>query len=106
MTLMLTPEAAETIRQLAEQPGVEGMRISGATESADGDGPGLQIAVVPGPEPDDRVIEAEGALLYLDSAADRTMEDKVLHAALDSGQIRVELFEQAVEEPGEGTESE
>jgi iron-sulfur cluster assembly protein len=95
MTLMLTPEAAETIRQLADQPGVEGMRISGADESPDGDGPGLQIAIVPGPEPDDRVIEAEGALIYLDPAADRTMDDKILHAAIDSGQVRFELFEQA-----------
>jgi|EndMetStandDraft_7_1072992.scaffolds.fasta_scaffold673656_1 Fe-S cluster assembly iron-binding protein IscA len=95
MTLMLTPEAAETIRQLADQPGVEGMRISGADESVNGDGPGLQIAIVPGPEPEDRVIEAEGALLYLDSAADRTMDDKILHAAIDSGQVRFELFEQA-----------
>jgi Fe-S cluster assembly iron-binding protein IscA len=94
MTLMLTPEAAETIRQLADQPGVEGMRISG-DESLDGDGPALQIAVVPGPEPDDRVIEAEGVLLYLDSAAYRTMDDKILHAAIDSGQVRFELFEQA-----------
>ena len=98
---MVTPEAAETIRRLAEQPGVEGMRISGATDSSDGNGPGLQITIVPGPEPEDRVVEAEGALLYLDSAADRTMEDKVLHAAIDSGQVRFELFEQTGSEPEE-----
>jgi hypothetical protein len=92
---MLTQEAAETIRLLVDAPDAEGVRISHADESLDGRGAALQIAVVSAPEPEDVVIDAEGAFLYLDSNAERAMDDKVLHANVEGSEIRFELLEQA-----------
>jgi Fe-S cluster assembly iron-binding protein IscA len=92
---MLTPEAAETIKHLADSPGAGGLRIFGAEQSPDGRGPQLQIAMVDAPETDDAIVEAEGATLYLDAAAERTMDDKILHAALEGDHVRFELLRQS-----------
>ena len=99
--MMLTREAADTIRRLVETPGAEGLRIFQASESLNGQGPRLQIALVPAPQPDDAVVETEGALIYLDPAAERTMGDKVLHADIEGGEVRFELLEQTEDGPVE-----
>ena len=39
MTVMLTPEAVETIRLLAGEPGADGLRISSAEDRWRGKGP-------------------------------------------------------------------
>jgi Fe-S cluster assembly iron-binding protein IscA len=90
--MMLTQEAAETIRRLIETPGADGLRISRPPESQNGSGPDLQIELVAGAEPDDAVVEADGVRIYLDAGAEETMEDKVLHADVSGEQVQFQLL--------------
>lgn len=100
MTLMLTRDAAEAIRGITELPGAEGVRIFPATQSLDTQGPGLQIEPAAGPHPQDAVVEAEGARLFLAPEAAETIEGKVLDADIEGGEVRFGLVEQSEQEPG------
>ena len=101
MTLMLTPDAAEAIKGLAEVPGAEGVRISPIAQRLDTtEGPGLQIELAAGPEPEDAVVELEGAHIFLAPEAAETMEDKVLDADITGDQVRFAVLHPADESPG------
>jgi len=102
MTIMLTPDAAEAIKGLVETPGAEGLRISSmATQSPDTQGPGLEVALSGGPQPQDAVIETEGARLFLAPEAVQVMDDKILDADVEGGEVRFALLEQAEEPPAD-----
>lgn len=96
--LALTEGAAEAIRQLTEVPAAEGVRIS-AGAAADGAQPGLRIELVAAPEQDDAVVEAGGAQLFLEQEAMQLLDDKVLDAGVEAGQVQFSVLEQAA---GEG----
>ena len=98
--LMLTRDATEAIKGLAEAPGAEGLRISSPAPSGD-TGADLQIALAPGPDPEDAVVEAEGALIFLAPEAAVALEDKVLDADLEAGEVRFAVLQQ--EEGGSAT---
>jgi iron-sulfur cluster assembly protein len=98
--MMLTQEAAETIKHLIETPGADGLRISRPSESQNSSGPDLHIELVAGAEPDDAVVEADGVRIYLDAGAAETMEDKVLHADVSGEQVQFQLLVQADETDG------
>jgi iron-sulfur cluster assembly protein len=99
--LMLTRDAAEAIKGLAETPGAAGLRIFGRRESPGAEGPGLEIELSAGPQPRDAVVEAEGARLFLAPEAAEAMEDKVLDADVEGGQVRFAVLEQAEGGSGE-----
>jgi len=99
--LMLTRDATEAIKGLAEAPGAEGLRISSLAPSGDSQGAGLQVALAPGPDPEDAVVEAEGALIFLAPDAAAALEDKVLDADLEAGEVRFAVLQQ--EEGGSAT---
>lgn len=101
MTLMLTRDAADVIKGLVAAPGAEGLRISSASQSLDTHGPGLQIELAAGPQPQDAVVEAGGAVIFLAPEAAPAMEGKLLDADVESGEVRFALLEQMEEEPGE-----
>lgn len=100
MTLMLTPDAAEVIKGLAEVPGAEGLRISPMDQPLDAEGPGLQVELARGPQSQDAVVEVEGARIFLAPVAVETMEDKVLDADIDGDQVRFAVLQQTKEPPG------
>ncbi len=100
--LMLTRDAADVIRELAEAPGAEGVRISAAAQSSlDSQAPGLQIQLAPAPQADDAVVEAEGAHIFLAPEAAQALDDKVLDADVEGEEVRFAVMEQTQEEPGE-----
>ena len=49
--------------------------------------------MVPEPEQEDEVIEAEGARLFLDPATAVALDGKVLHAEEDAGEIRFAIID-------------
>ncbi len=78
--LTLTDNAADIVKQLAEQvPDADGpgLRIC---EAAPGAEAGLVLAAVGAPEPGDHVIDDHGARVFLDETAATILDDKVLDA--------------------------
>ncbi len=87
--LTLTENATNIVKQITDQPGVEGLRISEESEGAFG------IALVEGAAEGDQVVENEGAAVYLDPAAAQAMDDKILDAGVDGeGNLQFGLSEQ------------
>ena len=78
--LTLTDNAVSVIRSLAEQQQVPecGLRI--ATDPAAGS---FLLSLAPEPLEGDRVVDAEGARLFLDSQAAEFLDGKSLDAAVD-----------------------
>ncbi|MEV7013206.1 Fe-S cluster assembly protein HesB [Streptosporangium sp. NPDC051022] len=82
--LTLTDTAAQVIRDLSSQ--VADSADPGVRISSQPDGTGsLLLSVVPGPETNDKVVEAEGARIFLDQAAADMLDDKALDADIDEG---------------------
>ena len=89
--LTITSDAAEALRAvLGAKEG--GVRISTGT-SLNGNGPNLTLEVVPEPEPDDEVLDADGASLYLDPVAVDALDGKVLDAEREADAVRFSVFD-------------
>ena len=81
--LTLTENASTIVRDITTQDGFPengGLRITteGETPSS------LTISAADQPQPDDQVVEQEGATVYLDQDAAQMLDDKVLDAAVDT----------------------
>ncbi|RCG32801.1 Fe-S cluster assembly protein HesB [Sphaerisporangium album] len=79
--LTLTDTAAKVIRDLNAQSEStdKGIRISSQGDDAGS----LMLSVAEGPETTDKVVESEGAKVYLDPVAASVLEDKALDANID-----------------------
>ena len=88
--LTLTENATTLIKNLADQTDVAenaGLRISAGEDAAQ-----LSVDLTPAPEPNDEVIESEGARVFLEEAAALALEDKVLDAHMDdSGAVQFKI---------------
>jgi iron-sulfur cluster assembly protein len=92
--LTITADAAEAIAHaLEEAPDTAGIRIAHGDRSLNGSGPSLEVEMVPEPELEDEVIEAEGARLFLDPSTAVALDGKVLHAEEDAGEIRFAIID-------------
>ena len=85
--LTVTENAATEIRSLAFLPDAPvgvGMRIT--SDPAAG---ALTLSLAAAPAEDDAVVDADGARVFLDPAANAMLEDKTLDAVTDSaGQVQ------------------
>lgn len=94
--LTITQTAAEAIDTIVasapDVPDTAGLRI------AQGVGPdgrdALALSLVGAPEPDDQVIEAQNASVFLESETATLLDDKVLDARVEGGQVGFVLTEQ------------
>jgi Fe-S cluster assembly iron-binding protein IscA len=87
--LTLTDRAAEAVRQLAAVSQLEpdpGLRISPGDTTPEGTP--LELELTPGPEANDVTVENGGANVYLEDQVVAALDDKVLDAAVDGGQVR------------------
>jgi len=96
--LMLTEtavEALDTIVESASTPDGAGVRISRQI-SADGQ-PGLALALVEEPDPTDQVVETEGehVPVFVEQAAVEALDDKVLDAQVQEGQVGFVVAQQS-----------
>jgi iron-sulfur cluster assembly protein len=91
--LTITPDAADALRAvLGAKEG--GVRIATGSHVPNGNGPNLTLEVVPAPEPDDEIVDAEGAELYLDPVAVETLDGKVLDAQREADAVRFSVFDE------------
>ncbi len=95
--LTLTENAAAAIRTLTLQtdhPDGAGMRIAPTTGEAGM--PELGLSLTAEPQPDDQVLEAEGARVFVDAGVAPTLDDKSLDAQINElGQVEFRLTNQA-----------
>jgi Fe-S cluster assembly iron-binding protein IscA len=93
--LALTENAVEAVKEIvsASEAASETGGLRMAAESA-GARTNLQLSVVELPAEDDEVIEEEGARLFLDEEAAQLLDDKVLDASMDGGQVAFTLADQ------------
>jgi iron-sulfur cluster assembly protein len=94
--LTITHDAAAAIDAVVDSAPTEsdqaGLRIARGV-TPDGQ-PGLQLSVADGPAEDDAVVEAEGAPVFLDSDAAALLDDKVLDATVQGGEVGFTLRDQ------------
>jgi iron-sulfur cluster assembly protein len=86
--LTLTPVATQAIRQLtsqADDPDASGIRIRQGPETPQGTA--LELSLVPEPEPEDETVDEDGATVYLEPNIAEFLEDKVLDAQVEDGQV-------------------
>jgi Fe-S cluster assembly iron-binding protein IscA len=83
----MTSKAHRVVRQVTSHPRVG--RLSGLRIAAWGhDTSTLNVQTVPGPHPGDRVLENDGARVYLDEVAVPRVRGHVLDAVIeDSGRV-------------------
>jgi len=90
--LTITTDAIEAIKAvMGAKDG--GLRITAASQSMNGDGVGLTVEPVPEPEPDDAVMDADGAHVYLDPAAAGVLDGMVLDAEQEGEAVRFSILE-------------
>ena len=94
IVLTITTEAAEVIQAIvASSPIPEGgVKISAkplnASESK------LELSIVEGPTATDSVIEESGTRVFLEGGVSDYLDDKVLDAHMEEGQVRFTIEEQ------------
>ena len=96
--LALTDKAAEAVKALVESSD-ETYETSGLRMVAERTGPqtGLQLTVVPIPAEDDEVIEKQGARVFLEPQAASLLDDKVLDASIEGGEVAFTFADQTGE---------
>ena len=95
--LALTEAAAAAVRALTQEPAAEGVRISAA--AMDGDQPAFRIEVAEEPAKADAVVEAAGAQLFLEPTALVMLDDKVLDADVEGGEVQFTIMNQPDDAP-------
>jgi Fe-S cluster assembly iron-binding protein IscA len=96
--LTLTESAVEALDSIVESAPVSdaaGVRIS-RQMSADGQ-PALGLALVEEPDPTDQIVETEGehVPVFVEQAAAPALDDKMLDAQLQDGQLGFVVTEQS-----------
>src|SRR3981081_4721142 len=83
--LVLTTAAAEVVKAVTtapEAPTGAGLRIAASTPQPESAG-ALQVTAAEGPGEGDQILEGDGAVVFLESAAAIYLDDKVLDARMD-----------------------
>ena len=92
--LVLTDNAADTIRTLLDRPDYPddaGLRISQTEETE----PSLVVHPTAGPEPDDQVIDEQGARVFVGPGAAEVLAGMALDTEVTSeGQVRFNVVAQ------------
>ncbi len=91
--LTLTNDAVSAIHTLTTRPDLPdqtGLRI--ASLAGEDGSASFAVSVAAAPQPQDQVLEAEGARVFLDSEAAAALDEKALDAEVDEqGQVRFQL---------------
>jgi len=93
--LAITPSAVQLIQGLMSQPEVPdgaGLKLSGQMTP---EGASIELNVVAGPEESDQVLEAEGAKIFVAAPVTQALDDKILDAGVEEGNIEFRLMEQS-----------
>ena len=93
--LTITDTAAEAIKGIVasrQVPESAGLRIATRPESPAEDA--FEVSVAPVPAEEDQVVEESGAQVFLEPHAAEALDDKVLDAEIEGGEVRFAVGEQ------------
>ncbi|HWL77564.1 Fe-S cluster assembly protein HesB [Microbacterium sp.] len=92
--LTLTTTAAEAVKTIVSQVP---LTVDGGVRIRDtGPERGFELSVAETPEPDDTIVETDGARVFLDTSAAAALDDRVLDAELSGdGSVRFALATRA-----------
>jgi iron-sulfur cluster assembly protein len=93
----ITSEAAVAIKSLLAATDMSddaGLRLTPAPAEGNGTAPQLQAVVAVAPDPDDTVIEENGAQVFLDGVAAEALHDKSLHAEVQGGNVMFAIVDE------------
>ena len=90
--LAITTEALDAIKLVEAASGTR-VRISTSPHIFNGSGPAVRLELTQAPEPEDEVIDADGAQVFVAPSA-AALDDKVLDAELESGEVHFTLHDQ------------
>jgi len=94
--LTITQDAAAAIDAVVDSAPTDsehaGLRIARGV-TPDGQ-PGLELSVAEAPAADDAVVASEGTPVFLDAEAATLLDDKVLDATVEGGQVGFTLRDQ------------
>ena len=91
--LAVTESAIDAIKELA--PGEAGLRVFTAELPGAAGQQAFQIEVAAEPAAEDRVLEADGAHVFLEPRAATLLDDKVLDATREGASVRFAVAEQS-----------
>jgi iron-sulfur cluster assembly protein len=91
--LTITPAAATAINAIVSSSPVPegGLKISGAPQNDSQ--VAFQLAVVDGPTEGDAVVEEQGSRVFVEETAAPFLDEAVLDAKVEEGQVRFSLRE-------------
>jgi iron-sulfur cluster assembly protein len=96
--LALTDNAVDAVKEIVsssdETAETGGLRL---VAQRTGLQPSLQLSVSPRPAEDDEVIEEQGARVFLEPEAASLLDDKVLDASVEQGQVAFTIADQIEE---------
>jgi iron-sulfur cluster assembly protein len=90
--LAMTDAAAEAVKGVVSPQGAAegaGLRIAAPPEG------GLEVKLAALPAEDDEVVEQGGAHIFIEPRAAEALDDKLLDAQVEGGQVRFTVSEQA-----------
>ncbi|WGL50596.1 Fe-S cluster assembly protein HesB [Nocardioides sp. BP30] len=92
--LTLTENASTIVKNITHQP--EAPDTAGLRITSDDASQTFEVTAAPTAHPGDRVVEQDGATVYLDERAAELLDDKILDAAVDpEGRVEFALGPQA-----------
>ena len=96
--LALTDNAVEAVRDIVSSAD-EASETSGLRMVAEREGmqANFQLSVVPLPAEDDKVIDEQGARIFLEPKAASLLDDKVLDASVERDQVAFTIADQVEE---------
>jgi len=89
--LELTRHTIETVRELSESSGMAGLRIFADPRSGTGDV--FVAALVDAPAEGDRIVEDDGAVIYLDAVAAEALGEKRVDIRLRNQRMNITLLD-------------
>lgn len=96
--LALTDNAVQAVKEIVSSTGqlpeTGGLRL--VAERA-GEQASFQLSLVAQPAEDDQVVEEEGARVFLEPEAASLLDEKVLDASVEEGQVAFTIADQAEE---------
>ncbi len=93
--LTITDTAAEAIKGIVASPQVpEGAGLR-ATRPESPAGGAFEVTVAPVPAEEDQVVEESGAQVFLEPRAAEVLDDKVLDAEIEGGEVRFAVGERS-----------
>jgi iron-sulfur cluster assembly protein len=94
--LTITDTAAEAIKGIVASPQVpEGAGLRIATRPESPAGGAFEVTVAPVPAEEDQVVEESGAQVFLEPRAAEVLDDKVLDAEIEGGEVRFAVGERS-----------